>query len=85
MPFVNRMDALLSVVSACKGQDCHMPWKSLHPDGSVLDLKTAMDPQFDTLYENITRFTVLITNRWVDLNDEDSFYLSMLRGGPMFS
>lgn len=48
---VQRLDALLMVQKSCKGKTCREPWKSLHPDGRVQNLKDAMGQQFDGFYE----------------------------------
>lgn len=35
----------------CKGRECTRPWEKLHPDGSVKNLKDALDKKYDAFYE----------------------------------
>ena len=49
---VYRLDALLMVLKSCYGQECHEPWKTIHPSGTVKNLKHALDPKLDAFYEN---------------------------------
>lgn len=45
-----RLDALIMVLKTCKDSLCSYPWKALHPDGKVHDLKDALHPRFDDFY-----------------------------------
>jgi hypothetical protein len=47
---LNRLDALLTVASYCKGQSCRDPWGALHPGGTVHSLVDAMLPNYDSFY-----------------------------------
>ncbi|TGZ79523.1 alkaline phosphatase-like protein [Ascodesmis nigricans] len=46
----SRLNALLLVTKSCAKESCKSPWKTLHPDGTVLNLPQAMDPKYDPLY-----------------------------------
>ncbi|XEV01814.1 hypothetical protein FSHL1_007101 [Fusarium sambucinum] len=48
---INRLDALMLVLKSCKGNTCIEPWKTLHPDGNVANLKDALGGKFDSFYE----------------------------------
>lgn len=45
-----RLDALMMVLKTCKDKVCSFPWRTLHPDGHVLDLKDALNKKFDSFY-----------------------------------
>ena len=40
------------MLKSCKGRQCILPWKSLHPDGGVQTLEDALSADFDEFYEN---------------------------------
>lgn len=46
-----RLNALMMVLKSCKDKACTHPWRMLHPDGRVHDLKGALDRKFDDFYE----------------------------------
>ncbi|KAL3457657.1 Arylsulphatase [Aspergillus heterothallicus] len=46
----SRLDALLLVLKSCKGTECTLPWKTLHPDGKVTTLSEALNPKYDAFY-----------------------------------
>ncbi|CAG1992419.1 unnamed protein product [Fusarium graminearum] len=48
---INRLDALMLVLKSCKGNTCIEPWKTIHPDGKVANLKGALTGKFDSFYE----------------------------------
>ena len=48
---VSRLDSLLLVLKSCKGQECHDPWSTLHPEGGIKNLKHALKANFDVFYE----------------------------------
>lgn len=52
---VSRLDSLLMVLKSCKAEECHEPWKTLHPKGSVKTLKQALDEDLDAFYEEQPR------------------------------
>ena len=39
------------VLKTCKGRQCTHPWESLFPTGRVKSLADAIDPSFDTYFE----------------------------------
>ena len=47
---ISRLDSLLMVLKSCKAGECHKPWNTLHPEGSVNSLKDALHDSFDTFY-----------------------------------
>ncbi|KAF9893148.1 hypothetical protein FE257_012559 [Aspergillus nanangensis] len=47
---VNRLDAVILVQKSCRQDQCRSPWKHLHPDGQVHNLKQALDVKFDEQY-----------------------------------
>ncbi|KAF5592017.1 arylsulfatase [Fusarium subglutinans] len=47
---VNRLDALIMAMKACKGKACSRPWKELYPNGRISSLHAALDIKFDTFY-----------------------------------
>lgn len=49
---IPRLDALLMVLKSCKGFECVKPWATLHPDGSVLSLKGALDSKYNSFYHS---------------------------------
>lgn len=49
---LDRLDALLLVQKSCAGDDCRQPWEALHPAGDVLNLKDALEAQYDDFYTN---------------------------------
>ncbi|KAK6815287.1 hypothetical protein RU639_008709 [Aspergillus parasiticus] len=48
---IPRLDALLLVLKSCKGTACVEPWSVLHPDGSVHNLRDALDEEYDSFYQ----------------------------------
>ncbi|UPL00082.1 hypothetical protein LCI18_011016 [Fusarium solani-melongenae] len=42
-------------LKSCKGETCRRPWKVLHPDGDVEDLHDALNPRFDSFYQDQAR------------------------------
>lgn len=49
----NRLNALLLVTKACTQDSCRNPWATLHPDGTVQNLKDALDPYHDAYYASL--------------------------------
>lgn len=47
---ITRLDALLLVLKSCKGITCIKPWDVLQPDGSVSNLREALEERYDALY-----------------------------------
>jgi hypothetical protein len=47
---ITRLDALLMVLKSCKGDTCIKPWDVIHPDGSVKDLRDALNAKYDQFY-----------------------------------
>ncbi|GIJ90836.1 hypothetical protein Asppvi_009799 [Aspergillus pseudoviridinutans] len=47
---ITRLDALLLVLKSCKGDTCIKPWDVIHPDGSVKDLRDALNTKYDQFY-----------------------------------
>ncbi|KAF3033334.1 hypothetical protein E8E11_003431 [Didymella keratinophila] len=47
----SRLNGLLLTLKRCKGRTCTRPWEKLHPDGSVKNLKEALDSKYDAFYE----------------------------------
>lgn len=45
------LDALVLVLRDCKADVCRRPWKTLHPDGRVSSLASALDTGFDRFYD----------------------------------
>lgn len=64
-----RIDALLLVLKSCKGDACSNPWKQLHSDGTVRNLRDAMNQTYDDNYHNLPKveFRVCFKNGTVDL------------------
>lgn len=48
----HRLDALLLVLTTCKGKTCRRPWEALHSASDVKTLVEALDPKFDDFYKN---------------------------------
>ena len=48
---LSRLDALLMVLKSCYGKECHEPWKTLHPDSDVKNIRHALHVDFDDFYE----------------------------------
>ena len=47
---ISRLNGLLLTLKRCKGRTCTRPWEKLHPDGSVRNLKDALDAKYDAFY-----------------------------------
>lgn len=47
----SRLNGLLLTLKRCKGRTCTRPWEKLHPDGTVKNLKDAMDSRYDVFYQ----------------------------------
>lgn len=73
---VDRLDAVLSVVSYCRGWLCRNPWAVLHPTaptaggGAVASLAAAMAPQYDQQYRQYAKFTFLACGSYYDPANE---------------
>lgn len=50
---LTRVDALLLVLKSCKGNACVKPWKELHHDGNVNNLRDAMNQTFEDKYSKL--------------------------------
>ena len=48
---VSRLDSLLMVLKSCKRQECHEPWKTIHPTADIKTLTDALDSDYDAFYE----------------------------------
>ncbi|GAB7360522.1 hypothetical protein MBLNU230_g8471t1 [Neophaeotheca triangularis] len=46
-----RLDTLLKLLKTCRGWECTHPWEQLHPLGGVHSLTKALQPRFDSFYE----------------------------------
>ncbi|EFQ31015.1 sulfatase [Colletotrichum graminicola] len=46
----DRLDALLLVLKSCKAETCRLPWKHIHPEGGVDNLRDALDVKYDEFY-----------------------------------
>ncbi|KAK1594236.1 sulfatase [Colletotrichum navitas] len=46
----DRLDALLLVLKSCKAVTCRLPWKHIHPEGGVDNLRDALDVKYDEFY-----------------------------------
>ncbi|KAF5005111.1 hypothetical protein FDECE_8431 [Fusarium decemcellulare] len=49
---LDRLDALTMVLKTCRAAGCVKPWKLLHPNGKVSNLREAMHPKFDKFYKH---------------------------------
>ncbi|KAF4451702.1 arylsulfatase precursor [Fusarium austroafricanum] len=47
---VDRLDALVMAMKACKDKACSRPWKELHPNGRISPLHAALNTKFDAFY-----------------------------------
>jgi N-acetylglucosamine-6-sulfatase len=67
-----RIDALPLVLKTCKGDECRRPWKQLHPDGEVKNLRDAMDKKHDHWYHALpkVKFNRCFNNGTIDLAAE---------------
>ncbi|PNH09674.1 Arylsulfatase [Tetrabaena socialis] len=68
---IDRLDAVLTVMSYCSGVLCRNPFLRLHPDGSVTNLTQAMDPQFDQLYSSVKKLSYKHCQIYYDPDNED--------------
>ncbi|TID07624.1 Arylsulfatase [Colletotrichum higginsianum] len=46
----DRLDTLLLVLKSCKAETCRLPWKRVHPEGGVENLRDALDAKYDAFY-----------------------------------
>ncbi|ORX97372.1 Arylsulphatase [Basidiobolus meristosporus CBS 931.73] len=53
---INRLNALLNVLRDCLGNTCRDPWKVLHPDGAVRNLRQALSRVYDSYYAQLAVF-----------------------------
>ena len=67
-----RIDALLLVLKSCKGAECAHPWKQLHRNGKVHNLKQAMHHTYDSYYQGLPKvhFRKCHKNGEINLHDE---------------
>ncbi|KAF2741563.1 sulfatase [Polyplosphaeria fusca] len=77
-----RLDALLLVLKSCKAESCVQPWRELHGDGGVGNLREAMGAEWDGMYEGLYNssrvgFTRCYKDGTIDLAAEGP----MWRGG----
>ncbi len=71
---VGRLDALLSVMSYCKGERCRTAYGAAVRDGSVTSLAQLMDPQYDALIARLPRFNILRCSPAYLPSNEESWY-----------
>ncbi|KAJ1945224.1 hypothetical protein FBU59_002373, partial [Linderina macrospora] len=68
--FLNRLDALLSMLYNCKGEVCKFPRATLHKDGKVKSLKDALKPKYDAYYRSLPKFRFLKCKFYFDADNE---------------
>lgn len=71
---VGRLDALLSVMSYCKGERCRTAYGAAVRDDSVTSLAQLMDPQYDALIARLPRFKILRCSPAYLPSNEESWY-----------
>ncbi|KAI3390551.1 hypothetical protein diail_9212 [Diaporthe ilicicola] len=60
---LERVDALLMVLKACKGIYCTQPWLQLHPSGNVKTLADALNEEYDSFYESQPKVSFSVCDR----------------------
>ena len=52
--FIDRLDAILSVLQTCSGATCRDPWRVIHPDNkNIRTLSDALDQEVNISMKNI--------------------------------
>lgn len=74
---IPRLDAMMMVLKTCKGKVCTQPWRTLHPEGDVNDLKEALAPKYDDFYE--------VQPKMAFFSCEDAYYLEVENQEPVKS
>ncbi|KAG2489560.1 hypothetical protein HYH03_012011 [Edaphochlamys debaryana] len=68
---VDRLDAVLTVMSYCSGITCRNPFLRIHPDGSVKTFTQALDARYDSLYERFKKFSYKRCTVYFNPDNED--------------
>lgn len=66
----DHLDAVLLVLKTCAGPTCRQPWAALHPEGGVKTLKDALDPKYDTFYEDQNKVKFAKCEKGYHVNSE---------------
>lgn len=66
----DRLDALLLVLKSCKAESCRLPWSQIHPDGTVNNLRDALDAKYDEFYAGQPKISFSDCKDFYDIGSE---------------
>ncbi|KAJ0367190.1 hypothetical protein COL154_003261 [Colletotrichum chrysophilum] len=66
----DRLDALLLVLKSCKAESCRLPWSQIHPDGTVNNLRDALDAKYDDFYAGQPKISFSDCKDFYDIGSE---------------
>ncbi|KAK1961216.1 sulfatase [Colletotrichum sublineola] len=66
----DRLDALLLVLKGCKAETCRLPWKHIHPEGGVENLRDALDVKYDDFYAGQPKISFSDCKDFYDISAE---------------
>ncbi|KAI0698710.1 arylsulfatase [Earliella scabrosa] len=78
---VSRLNGLLLAYKSCTQDGCRVPWSILHPDGSVANLRDALDSKYDDFYAGLPRVEFGECLDFQLVENEEPFYPPV--EGPM--
>lgn len=70
----NRLNALLLVTKTCSQDSCRNPWATLHPDGTVQNLRDALDPSHDAYYASLPQVSFKECLNYQRPSNEEPFF-----------
>lgn len=70
----SRLNALLLVQKTCNQDTCRNPWKALHPDGTVQNLKDALNTTHDSYYASLPQVSFKQCLNFQSPSNEEPFF-----------
>jgi hypothetical protein len=70
----SRLNGLLLISKSCEQNSCRNPWKTLHPDGKVNNLKEALEDEFDAFYAALPQVAFKECLQYQLRSNEEPFY-----------
>jgi hypothetical protein len=80
----SRLNALLLTTKSCEQASCRNPWKTLHPDGSVSNLRDALALAHDEFYDSLPTVAFKQCLGYLLKENEAPFYPTEVEFGTQF-
>ncbi|KAI9246960.1 alkaline-phosphatase-like protein [Phascolomyces articulosus] len=75
LKLIDRLDALLSVLKACRAHTCRNPWPVIHPnDPDIVTLKDALHKKYDEHYKQLSKFNFSKCLGYYSIENEEHMF-----------